>query len=77
MVIKMIKFTIILIAIYILSKGGGQLYIDGLSYTDKLRITFKHYTKFEHIVFTLIGVLNIVMWICVVVSSVMILFKFL
>ena len=73
----MIKFTIILIAIYILSKGGAQLYIDSLSHTDKFRIAIKCCTKFERIAFTLIGVLRIVMWICVVVSGVMILFKFL
>lgn len=73
----MIKFTIILIAIYILSKGGAQMYIDSLSHTDKFRITISYYTKFERIVFTLVGILRIVMWICVVVSGVMILFKYL
>lgn len=73
----MIKFTIILLAIYILLRGGIKLYIDGLSTLDKLRISSKTYTKLESMTFILFGLLHIIMWVCIVISGVMIVFEYL
>ena len=73
----MIKFNIVLIAIYILLRGGINLYIRGLSHLDLLRISVKKYTKSEELIFMLSGFLYIMMWICIVISCVMILFKYL
>ena len=57
----MIKFTIVLIAIYILLRGGINLYIRGLSHLDLLRISVKKYTKSEELIFMLSGFLYIMM----------------
>lgn len=73
----MIKFTIILVAIYILLRGGSKFYIDSLSILDKLRISLKEYTKLESILFLLFGLLHILMWICIVISGVMMAFQYL
>ena len=73
----MIKFTIVLVAIYILLRGGINLYIHGLSHLDLFRINVKKYTKSECLIFMLFGFLHIMMWICIVISCVMILFKYL
>lgn len=63
-----IKFTIVLLVVYLLFKGVLVLYLNSLDSASKIRMSLKKYTDNENLVFTILGLLHITTYACTIVS---------
>lgn len=73
----MIKFTAVLVVLYALNCFFFKLYFNGCSVSDKLRLSFmKQYNKAESIWLTIIGIMRLLTPICIDISVLMLVFKY-
>ena len=73
-----IKFTIVLVAVYFLFKGGLAVYVNTFDNQKKIALSNHDYNGFssnELAVFEVFGLLHITMYICVVISIALVIFK--
>ena len=64
-----IKFTIILVIVYLLFKGALKIYIGSLDYIQKYRISLKKYTNKEFLAFLTLGLIHLITYVCVIISA--------
>ena len=73
----MIKFTAVLVVLYALNCFFFNLYFSGSSFSDKVRLSFiKQYNKAENVWFTIIGIMRLLTPICIGISVLMLVFKY-
>lgn len=73
----MIKVTAILGVIYLTTVSLLKLYIASLRIEDQARLAFKRYTKIEKIVICIFALIKIVFCVCVPITGIMLICKYL
>lgn len=73
----MVKLTAILLVLYFVNLIAYRIYFSSLSELDKCRIALKKFTKFEYGWLSLTGLSTIMVLICVTISLIMLILKFL
>lgn len=64
----MVKITAVLIVAYFWYKGRTNMYINSLSYIDKLRFSIKNYTVSEKRTMVIFGILRILMYLAISIT---------
>ena len=73
----MVKLTAILLVLWTVNFILYRLYFSSLSELDKCRVALREYTKFEYFWLSLTGLSTIVVLICVTISLIILILKFL
>lgn len=73
----MVKLTAILLVLWTVNFILYRLYFSSLSEMDKYRVARKKFTKFEYVWLSLTGLSTIAVLICVTISLIILILKFL